>query len=193
VRNNPINYLDPSGEFELTSLLIAAGIGALIGGIGGAVSYAMSHPGTSFEDLINSGCFWRSVGIGAAAGAVAGAVGWATPALLSLIGISANAGLASAVIAGAVTGSLASGAGQATSNILAGESWSSGLGKSMLVGLVSGGIAGGVGNKLRQILSQNRSPSLPAALEAGDAIYDVCLEARPETGSPAWADSGGKP
>ena len=70
VLNNPVNWVDPSGE--IIPLLLALGIGALVGGVGGGIHYALTHPGTDLGDLLSSGCFWREVGIGAAAGAVSG-------------------------------------------------------------------------------------------------------------------------
>jgi len=65
-----VNWVDPSGE--IIPLLLALGIGALVGGVGGGIHYALTHPGTDLGDLLSSGCFWREVGIGAAAGAVSG-------------------------------------------------------------------------------------------------------------------------
>jgi len=116
VRNNPVNYVDPSGEFVLTSLLIAAGIGALVGGIGGAVSYAMSHPG-SFGDLINSGCFWRQVGIGAAVGAISGLAAGAISGILGGLGI-VGSGFWSTVFLGGVSGAVSGGVAEGARQLL---------------------------------------------------------------------------
>ncbi|MBC7251338.1 MAG: hypothetical protein H5T62_13755 [Anaerolineae bacterium] len=81
------------------------------------------------------------MGVGAAGGAVAGAVGWAVPALLP-----AGGSLGYAVGLGALSGSLAAGAGQVTVNLLTPcTPWHSGLVWAMVAGGVSGGVAGGVG------------------------------------------------
>jgi len=138
VGNNPVVYTDPRGE--IAPILVAAGIGAAIGGIGGGVSYVLAHPGGRPEDYLRSGAFWRSVGVGAASGAVAGAVGWAVPALLPAGGFWGSVGV------GALSGSLASGAGQVTANLLTPcTPWHSGLAWAMVTGGVTGGVAGGVG------------------------------------------------
>ncbi|MBC7251340.1 MAG: AHH domain-containing protein, partial [Anaerolineae bacterium] len=144
VGNNPVNLTDPSGE--IAPILVAAGIGAAIGGVGGGVSYVLVHPGGRPEDYLRSGGFWRSVGVGAAGGAVAGAVGWAVPALLP-----AGGSLGYAVGLGALSGSLTAGAGQVTVNLLTPcTPWHSGLVWAMAAGGVSGSIAGGVGYGVRQ-------------------------------------------
>ncbi len=66
---------------SLLAAVGAAGVGATIGGIGGAVSYVVIHPGQKPGDYIRSGAFWRAVGVGAASGAVSGLVGFGLGAL----------------------------------------------------------------------------------------------------------------
>jgi len=98
-------------------------------------------------------------------------VGWVTPALLSVVGVSANAGLASAIIAGAVTGSLASGAGQLATNLMSGVNWRSGLGIALIAGFVTGGVAGCIGFKIKEIyLTDQLRSRLSAALSSGEGI-----------------------
>jgi RHS repeat-associated protein len=58
VRNNPVNFDDPSGEF--VQLLVGAGIGAFAGGL----SAAMNHQNV-----------WAGIGIGAVSGAAVSLVG----------------------------------------------------------------------------------------------------------------------
>ena len=130
--------MDPSGEFVLTSLLIAAGIGALVGGIGGAVSYAMSHPG-SFGDLINSGCFWRQVGIGAAVGAISGLAAGAITGILGGLGI-VGSGFWSTVFLGGVSGAVSGGVAEGARQLLTyGRICDPG---SILAAIASGAISG---------------------------------------------------
>jgi len=86
------------------------------------------------------------VGIGAVSGAVVGLVGWAVPAILPAAG-----SVWGAMGIGALSGSLAGGAGQITANLLNPcVEWHAGLPQAMIVGGVTGGIAGGVGWKARQ-------------------------------------------
>jgi RHS repeat-associated protein len=139
--NNPINLTDHSGE--IVPILIAVGIGAAIGGVGGAISYALTHP---CEDYLHSGGFWRAVGVGAFSGTMAGLVGWAVPVI-----IPAGASIWGAVGVGALSGALAAGVGQTTTNLAMGNAPLAGLPEAMFVGSVTGGIAGGVGWKLGQI------------------------------------------
>ena len=127
------------------SLLIpvgAAAVGAIIGGVGAGIAYAVTHP---CESYLHSDGFWRAVGVGALSGGVAGLVGWAVPAILPA------AGLWGAVGVGALSGSLASGTGQIIVNLFTpNAAWYAGVPDALLVGGVTGGIAGGVGYGIRQ-------------------------------------------
>jgi RHS repeat-associated protein len=144
VGNNPINLTDPSGE--IAPILLAVGVGAAIGGVGGGVGYALAHPGGRPEDYLGSGAFWGAGGVGAASGVVAGAVGFGVGGLVAGL-----PGLGGAVVGGALTGAAASGVGQVTANLLTPcVKWHSGLGRTMFWGGVTGGIAGGVGWKIGQ-------------------------------------------
>ncbi|MFB0533650.1 MAG: RHS repeat-associated core domain-containing protein, partial [Anaerolineae bacterium] len=147
VGNNPVNLVDPSGN--IAPILLAIGVGAAIGGVGGGVGYALAHPGGRPEDYLRSRDFWRAAGVGAASGAVAGAVGFAVGGLVAGL-----PGLGGAVLGGALTGAAASGTGQVTANLLTPcVKWHSGLSQVMLFGGVTGGIAGGVGYGIRWLSS----------------------------------------
>ena len=92
--NNPVNCIDPTGEFILTAIVIGIVAGAVIGGAaGGAVAYnAAKSAGVDGTDL-----FWetaRGVGIGASVGAVAGGFIGATGGVLAAYGASSVAGTA---------------------------------------------------------------------------------------------------
>ena len=60
--NDPVNQIDPSGEFTLTGLAISTSIGAVLGGIAGG----------TYAHLTNQS-IWKGALIGAGLGAVAGA------------------------------------------------------------------------------------------------------------------------
>jgi hypothetical protein len=137
------------GILGLSSFLAdAAAVGAIIGGVGGGIAYAMSHP---CDDYVHSDGFWRAVGVGALSGGVAGLVGWAVPAILPA------AGFWGAVGVGALSGSLAGGTGQVIVNLFTpNAAWYSGVPEAILVGGVTGGIAGGVGYGIQQWLATAR-------------------------------------
>jgi RHS repeat-associated protein len=151
--NNPVNLVDPSGEI-IPALIGALVIGALIGGIGGGINFALNNQGMSLGDMVSSGCFWRSVGIGAAAGAIAGLVGWAinwaTPILMVKIGFSAHMTFGAAIFLGALSGPLASVAGQLTQNDFLKRDLGEGIFCAAIGGAIIGGIAGGLGYKIRE-------------------------------------------
>ena len=143
VANNPVNLTDPAGE--IPPVIVAAGVGAVIGGIGGGVSYVLAHPGGRPEDYLRSGGFRRAVLVGMASGAVSGLVGFGVGGLVSGL-----PGLGGAIAGGALSGAAASGAGQVTVNLLTPcTPWHSGLAWALAAGAVSGGVAGGVGYGVR--------------------------------------------
>jgi len=117
--NDPVNRIDPSGEFW--HIIGGAAIGAAVGFISNAGSQLIANRG-------NFGAVaWRSAGAAAAAGAVSGAM------------IAATGGLSlGATMAG---GALAGGAGYSTYHTVNGSQGTvSGAVKSMAVGAVTGGV-----------------------------------------------------
>jgi RHS repeat-associated protein len=94
VGNNPVNLVDPSGEF-IVPLLVAAAIG---GGFA-AYSYFQAQPCATFPSALSDPAFQRAVGIGLLSGAVGGLIGFG----VGVVGVGAfGGGLAGAVISGAV-------------------------------------------------------------------------------------------
>jgi RHS repeat-associated protein len=159
VGNNPVNLVDPSGN--IAPILLAIGVGAAIGGVGGGVGYALAHPGGRPEDYLRDAGFQRAVGVGALSGAVAGGVGFGVGGLVAGL-----PGLGGAVLGGALTGAAASGVGQVTTNLMTPcVKWNTGLGGAMFWGGVTGGIAGGVGWKIRQIARAISIARVTAELE----------------------------
>ena len=72
--NNPTSFIDPNGEFAFVPFLIAAAIGAGIGGVGYVASVAFSEGGFKNWDFGN---FLQSIAIGAISGAAGYGVGGA--------------------------------------------------------------------------------------------------------------------
>jgi len=114
--NNPLIYVDPSGEF----FIIAAIIGAVLGGVSSAIQ------GGDFGDIL------KGIAIGAVSGAVGGGVGGIVADLASGLG---------EVGAAAVGGAAGGMAGGATNAALTGGN----IGQGMLIGGISGAIGGSLG------------------------------------------------
>jgi len=111
--NNPINLTDPSGR--IVPIVALAGVSALAGGAFGGVGYVLSNPGGTPGDYLNSGCFWRSVGIGMAAGLVSGlAVGIAGG--IGLLGTGFAGTVGAGVLGGGSGGVVAEGLFQLATN-----------------------------------------------------------------------------
>jgi RHS repeat-associated protein len=142
VNNNPVNLTDPGGR--IAPILIAAGVGATIGGVAGGAGYVLAHPGGRPEDYLQSGGFWRAVGVGALSGGVAGVVGFATG------GLALGGGLGGAMVGGIVSGGLSGMAGQVTSNLLMQCPWHQGVLEAGISGGLIGGITGGLGYGIRR-------------------------------------------
>ena len=72
--NNPVMHSDPTGEFILTCILIGAGVGIVVGTVGGS-HWAKYKKGLSPEDGWD---YWKYVVFGGVGGgALGGLVGWA--------------------------------------------------------------------------------------------------------------------
>ena len=74
--NDPVNYVDPSGHFALTAMLIAMGISAVAGatiGAGFDIGSQLIFGGATLSTID-----WASAGAAAISGAITGAVGTVT-------------------------------------------------------------------------------------------------------------------
>ncbi|TRU81409.1 MAG: hypothetical protein EWV76_21375 [Microcystis novacekii Mn_MB_F_20050700_S1] len=133
--NNPINMVDPDGEFGfLAALLIGTIIGAVIGGASYGIEKAIK--GEKFK--------WDEFGIAVGVGAVAGAVGFAAGAVAASGATALGAGvIVEGIVAGAVGGVAGSAAGQLTNNLATGKEWHENLGEATLFGAVTGAVLGG--------------------------------------------------
>ena len=130
--NNPLRYVDPSGEV----LWEAVVVGAIIGAFSNTAMQVMSG------NVNNSGQFWIAAGIGAISGGLGGAAGYEAglgAAMWlgegSLIGIGAASGLANGFVS------------TSTAAWMQGASFSNGLWagiKAGIIGELSGALMGGL-------------------------------------------------
>lgn len=156
---DPVNFVDPNGEFAISSILIGAAIGAIIGG-------TVAYSNCSGRDE----CGWEALngaGVGGAAGAVGGAAGAAfsgvsaSAAGASGLSVAASggaaagsAGTSAAFAGGAVNGAISGFASSAVTYSLAADSWNPGLFVfSSLSGAFWGGLMGGLTDMFKYELS----------------------------------------
>ena len=134
--NNPVIYVDPTGEF---GLLAAVAIGAAIGAALGAAQAGTE--GNLFELQAWANFNWSAAAIGAIAGGVGGAIApIAGAGVLAAVGVQ---GLGGAILAGAVGGAAVGGASYTVSWAASGKSWSwSSFGTAVGSGAISGAIMG---------------------------------------------------
>ncbi len=129
--NDPVNYVDPTGHFAISAMIISMGIGFLIGGaIGGGFEIGKQI----YSNGWNPGDWdWRQIGLSTLGGAVAGAIssisfgGW--------VGAFVMGGMGS-VAGGAITGSV--------------NSWETAF-LALGIGAIAGVISYGISNKLLNI------------------------------------------
>ena len=99
--NNPIMYVDPTGEFILTALIVGAVVGTIVGGaIGGTIAYNSAKS----SGLEGSDLFWKTVkgiGEGAVVGGIFGGLIGLTGGVVAAYGAGSVAG--TAMITGTVT------------------------------------------------------------------------------------------
>ena len=123
--NNPLRYVDPSGEVPaIVGIAAMALAGAAIGGASSGIMYAI-HAGSDF----NGGDFWKSVGRGALVGAISGAISG---------GIGALAATPSAVAPNIAFGIIRNSASNIAAQAI--------LGNDISLGTVAAGAIGGVLN-----------------------------------------------
>ena len=97
---DPVNFVDPNGEFAFVPVLIGAAIGAIVGG-------TTAYANCSGKD----GCGWEALkmagvggAVGAAGGAAAGAVSGISTSAVGLVGVSTHSGALAAATGGAIEG-----------------------------------------------------------------------------------------
>ena len=129
--NNPLVYVDPDGEFVLTTFLITVGIGTAMGAAMGGISYTVSTAISGQQ--WDAKQFWKTVGIGAISGAAGGGVGSVVSSALP------------ATIGGFAGGAISGGAGGGVGGFIGGSLGSWANGGSFVEGLKAGGISLGFG------------------------------------------------
>ncbi len=156
---DPVNFVDPNGEFAFVPVLISAAIGAIVGG-------TTAYANCSGKD----GCGWKALkmaGFGGLAGAAGGAIGEAfsgvSAAAAGEKGLSVaasggaaagSAGTSAAFAGGAVNGAFSGFASSAVTYSLTTDSWNPGhFAIAILYGTVEGGLMGGLTDMFRYELS----------------------------------------
>ncbi len=171
--NNPANLTDPSGRI---APLVAAGVGAVIGGTAAGVQYVMAHPGQRPEDYLQDAGFQQAVGVGALSGGVAGAVGFFAA------GVAFGGGFGGAMASGIFSGALTGVAGQVTTNLAMGCPWHRGALEAGVTGGLIGGITGGAGYGIGRLLSPG---AVATATEESTTAARVVRSPNGRLGGPA--------
>ncbi|HEY1351379.1 MAG TPA: RHS repeat-associated core domain-containing protein [Ktedonobacteraceae bacterium] len=149
---DPINLVDPDGEFAWGAFFLAIGISALLGGaIGGFDNLARNWEGNSSNERATH--FFTGFGIGVAAGIAGGALGYGAGAVAGAA-ISATTRLAiSSVTRGVLIGGVTGAVDGAVSGAITGAGLGSvnrvpdlgaEVGQSIGIGLLVGGVGGGL-------------------------------------------------
>ncbi|MDR3001355.1 MAG: RHS repeat-associated core domain-containing protein, partial [Fibromonadaceae bacterium] len=159
---DPVNYVDPDGEFAHIIF------GAIVGAVGGAV-----HCGITEANCTRS--ILAGTAIGAAAAATGGAVGGAVGGAIAKAGGSATAAAIGGGAAGGAAGGAVSGVGNYATQ--GGDLSLGGFGKAAGFGALSGGIGGGVGGAISspgwsRLASGFTSGAVGSAMDGGD-FWDI--------------------
>lgn len=145
---DPTGKIAPLVALVVGGALIGAGTGIILGATGGALSYALSHPG---EDIWHSPGMANAILRGAASGGVAGAI---TGAIAPLLGPLAGTFWGAVGVGGAL-GGLGSGVGRIVDNLLNPcVEWYEGVPESVAVGIGGGMVLGGLGYGVRKLWLQ---------------------------------------
>lgn len=176
--NNPTLHRDPSGRFP--PVLIAVGIGALIGGgleYGSQVYQNYQQYGWQGGRTFVPTNGW-AIAQGVTMGALAGGVGFfAGPAAANLPWVARmGSPLLRSMVAGGLEGMLSSGVAQVGTNLIFGCDPFANLQQALFGGLISGGIGGGIGWRVTQasatITARLRLFSLDAPPATTRAVRD---------------------
>jgi RHS repeat-associated protein len=160
---DPLNKIDPTGDFVFLVIAAAVVIGAAVGAGVEAYKQHKQHP----DQPLDWGEIGKEAAIGAAVGAVAAGVGL----LLAPVGTAVAAGiggLGGAMVGGGLVGGAVGGVQQCASNALHHAPLLQGVGTAMGVGAAIGTVTAGVGS-----LWANRAAS--AAEEADPALLQRYL------------------
>lgn len=150
--DDPVDEVDPDGEFAFLALAIAVGIGLVVGAAAGGVTYEINR--RSSGESFDGGKLALYMTVGAGAGALGGAAGFGAGALvgggLATAGMATYSSAATGVIVGGVSGAVDGLVAGATSqlgwNLVDGKRGAEafdGVGMQALIGGAVGGVTGG--------------------------------------------------
>ncbi len=159
---DPVNKIDPTGEFAFLAIVGIIAVGAVIGAAIGAGMEAWKqhkeHPDKPLD--------WGAIGKEAGKGAIVGAVGTGVGLLLAPLVPEAGAGLLAVAGGGAVVGGVSAGIEQCVNNALHDKPLLDGLGPAIGVGAVIGAVTAGVGaiwaNRARRAAQAAREAEIAA-------------------------------
>ena len=169
-RNNPLMYVDPSGEFlqVLIPIIVGAVYGAMQGAIQGAImADAKDATGSERAKYILGG-----MGIGFGIGALSGYAGGALSGALSAVGVGGFAGGAISGAASGITSGVITGLGMGALGGKTGKNlWSSVL-QGAAMGAITGAAIGGTVQGIASAKAGNNfwtgKPNTPQALAAAN-------------------------
>jgi len=152
---DPVNFVDPNGEFAFAPVIIGAAIGAIVGGTAAYVN-CRDKDGCGWEAL-------KMAGVGGLAGAIGEAFSGVSAAAAGAKGLSVaasggaaagSAGTSAAFAGGAVNGAFSGFASSAVTYSLTTDSWNFGhFTIASLFGAFAGGLMGGLTDMFRYELS----------------------------------------
>ena len=131
--NDPVNAIDPDGEF---AFLIGAAVGAIAGGLG----KIMLDPDVTWSNALTNRKFWGGVASGAITGLIGGGLGTLAVTTMETFALSAFSGLIGGGIGSIVSQNIENGGRGADP-------------KRMLVDAVTGGITGPLGTGVSKIFT----------------------------------------
>ncbi len=150
---DPMNYVDPNGEFVLTAVVVGAAVGALIGATMGAVQCTSPGGGGSCGKTVG-----MNAGTGFAVGVMSGVSG----------GAFAGTGIIASIAGGAIGGAVGGVTGQLIGNIVDDDrKWYSGFGSAAWEGALTGAIGGGVGFGAAQLWGRGALSALTGGFAGG--------------------------
>ncbi|MEZ4861706.1 MAG: SpvB/TcaC N-terminal domain-containing protein [Caldilineaceae bacterium] len=175
---NPCVYVDPDGRIATLAL---AGIGALVGGIGGAALGAWrAKPGERWAGAAKGAAI--GAGTGALAGLTAG-ISLAATTGVAVVGGTATSG--SVLISGTLAGAVGGGTSAAATTLSEGGTWQDALVMASMgafTGSIGGAVGGGTGAVTTQ-LAKSAGASLLARQTAGGVVAGATGDAAVQSAS----------
>lgn len=159
VANNPLMYIDPSGEVAWIV------VGAVVGAVAGAYFTGVKANGSWNPAKWNWGATWGKIAMGGAIGAFTGVVGAAVGVSAAAYAATAwgiNGGLLGGAIAGASGGAVAGAINGFATSVMFGENVIEGTLVGGLSGAAIGGVVGGVSGAIGQVVKNAQAAKIGA-------------------------------